>query len=126
MNAMHRIRRRSDRLAQLSAGLFVLVWLSLAAAPCVMAMELQQAPDHDCPHCPPAPCHEVAPDDCDEPDSLDGLRAGDSTPSVLAPPPATIPADAAPRRIATQHASRRQPPARAGPRPHLVNVQFNE
>ena len=126
MNVMHRIRRRSDRLARLSVGLFVLVWLSLAAAPCVMAMTSGATPEHDCPHCPPTPCHEATPESCDEPGSPGALRAADTNPNVLAPP-ATIAAAALPAPAATpRFTAAALPPSRAGPRAHLLHAQFNE
>lgn len=126
MSIMHGIRRRSDRLARISAGLFVLVWLSLAAAPCVMAMTMGTAPKHDCPHCPPTPCHESAPETCDDPGSLDALRLSDANPTVLAPPAAIaspvfpLPAET------TRDTGSGLPPSRAGPRAHLLKATFNE
>ena len=125
MNTLARIRKHSDRLAQISAGLFVLVWLSIAAAPCAIAMTLNSDDHHDCPHCPPRPCHELEPIDCEAPDSIDNLRAADSSP-VLAPPPG----EAASSPSVPVREGRGEfaylPPARAGPRPHLLNAQFNE
>jgi len=92
-----------------------------------MAMHAEiPAPAHDCPHCPPQPCHEMEPQDCDAPDSLDSLRAVDKTETIdLLPPQAVAPAlfDAA---DPTHAAIVSLPPVRAGPRPHLVNAQFNE
>ncbi len=125
MNTLARIRKHSDRLAQVSAALFALVWLSIVAAPCAIAMTLGSADHHDCPHCPPRPCHEVQIDDCDAPDSIDSLRTVDLS-LVLAPPAA----EAASSPIVGMREGRSEfayrPPARAGPRPHLLHAQFNE
>jgi len=105
----------------------VLLWLSFVAAPCAMAMQVGGTdPEHRCPHCPPAPCHEVQPDDCDSPERLDSPRLADKTQSLdllnlrpmlhAVPQPAKV-ARASPRAL---------PPVRAGPRAHLIHVQFNE
>jgi len=128
MNMLHRIRGNSGRLARVNLTLFTLVWLSIAAAPCVLAMQLgaDQSHEHQCPHCPPQPCHEVQPDDCDPPDSLDSVRTLDSSQSVAALLPATaFDGVFEPRPAAVDRAAAR-PPARAGPRAHLLHVQFNE
>jgi len=127
MNILQRIRRRSGTLARFNIALFGLVWLSIVAAPCAMAMQAGlTAAEHDCPHCPPRPCHEVASDDCDAPDALESPRLADKTHApdllnlkspLLAAEPSTRPTVVAPRSL---------PPARAGPRAHLVHVQFNE
>lgn len=127
MNVLHRIRRCSGTLARVNAALFVLVWLSIVVAPCAMAMQAGvSAPEHECPHCPPRPCHEVAPEDCDAPDSLDSPRLADKTNALellqLRPvadvvEPSAQPVIASPRAL---------PPVRAGPRAHLVHAQFNE
>lgn len=127
MNALHHIRRRSGALSRINLALFALVWLSIVVAPCAMAMQANiPAPEHDCPHCPPQPCHETAPQDCDAPDSLDSLRLVDKTETIALLPPQTVApvlfdaADTTPAAIVSL------PPVRAGPRPHLVNAQFNE
>lgn len=127
MSLLFRIRRSAATLARVNLALFALVWLSVVIAPCAMAMQLQaEVPEHQCPHCPPKPCHEVAPDQCDAPDSLDSPRLSDKTDSpdllVLRPvehaiKPSTQPALVSPRAL---------PPVRAGPRAHLVHAQFNE
>lgn len=123
MNLLARFRTRASRLASVSTGLFVVFWLALVAAPCAMAM---MAPDtgHVCPHCLPEPCHEVAAHDCDAPDLLDALRFGEQAKTMaLAPPPAiaTVPAIRGATVGVTSHSH-----SRAGPRPHLLHVQFNE
>jgi hypothetical protein len=127
MSLMHRLRRRSDRLARFSAGVFVLVWLAIVATPCAMAMQFGEMPaDHDCPHCPPAPCHELAPEDCKAPESVDSPRLSDKTPqfdAAAGPPLAAAPAPAR----ATRGWAR--PPAfssRAGPPPYLLHLRFLE
>ena len=127
MNVLHRIRRNSGRLARVNLALFALVWLSIVVAPCAMALQAgAQMSEHDCPHCPPRPCHEVTPQDCDETDSLDSLRVVDKTETTAILPPRALepaPADAA---DASHGAIAQLPPVRAGPRPHLLNAQFNE
>ena len=127
MSAMHRIRRHARFLARANLALFVLVWLSIVIAPCAMAMQAAiPAPEHDCPHCPPKPCHEVEPDDCDAPDSLDSPRLADKTNSLdllhLRPVLRAI----EPSTQTTPVFLRTLPPVRAGPRAHLVHAQFNE
>ncbi|MDT8437871.1 MAG: hypothetical protein RQ729_02540 [Wenzhouxiangellaceae bacterium] len=128
MSMLHCIRTRAAGLARLHLALFALVWLSIVAAPCAMAMQLDAAVDHahSCPHCPPKPCHEVQPDDCDEPDSLDSLRLAESSAQSLAPPVSTPPAAADARRTHHAVAYVGAPPVRDGPRAHLINAQFNE
>jgi len=125
MSLIDCIRKRSDRLAQISVSLFVLVWLSIAAAPCAIAMTLGSDDHHDCPHCPPRPCHEVQPFECDAPDSIDNLRAGDA-PQVLAPPSAEASASPVAHPPRSHSEFTYKPPARAGPRAHLLHAQFNE
>jgi|GEM_PF-1116382 len=126
MGAMNVIQRHSSKLARVNLALFALVWLSMVAAPCVMAMQVEQAGGHDCPHCPPPPCHEVAPDDCDSPDSIDGLRAGDQLKSFelapLAAPAFALDAEPGLESATLFHT----PPARAGPRLHLIHTRFIE
>lgn len=126
MSAMDFIRRHVSKLARINAALFGLIWLAIVAAPCVMAMQIESAAGHVCPYCPPPPCHEVSPDDCDQPDGLDGLRAGEQLKSFeLAPPAAPgITLDA------TSHSAPaplfHTPPGRAGPRLHLLQLRFIE
>lgn len=127
MSILHRIGHYSGTLARINLVLFVLVWLSIVAAPCAMAMQAgMAATEHDCPHCPSRPCHEMTPKDCEAPDSLDSARLSDKAnaldllvlrPALPAFKPSTQPAIFAPRAL---------PPVRAGPRPHLVHAQFNE
>jgi hypothetical protein len=74
------MRQRQRRLAQGSLALFALFWFSLITAPCAMAHvdhgDGAPAKHHDCPHCPPKPCHQKAfePVDCDQLDPVDRLR----------------------------------------------------
>jgi len=128
MVTLHRLRKHIRPLARLHLALFALVWLSLAGPPCAMAMQLgtMDDPGHGCPHCPPQPCHEVQPQDCDEPDSLDAPRLADQikTPSLGATVAPAFPRIAAVRAHAFPADERPRP--RAGPRPHLLHLQFNE
>ncbi|MGB0514979.1 MAG: hypothetical protein ACPGJE_09085 [Wenzhouxiangellaceae bacterium] len=127
MIMLHRIRQKSQRLARVNLALFALVWLSIVVAPCAMATEINvPAPVHDCPHCPPQPCHELEPQDCDPSDALDSLPLMDKAETnALSPAQAmtTVRFDSA---DAMNAAIVSLPPVRAGPRPHLVNAQFNE
>jgi len=124
---MHFIRRHVRVLARANAALFVLVWLSIVIAPCAMAMQAGvSAPEHDCPHCPPEPCREVAPEDCDAPESLDSPRLGDKTSSLDLPHPGPVVHAIGPSVQPAIVSPHPLPPVRAGPRAHLVHVQFNE
>ncbi len=98
-----------------------------ATMPCAMALvELPDDKDvHDCPHCPPEPCHEVSgPDNCDSLNPADKPR-NDSG----ADHPATlqffgIATRKSPTRLQTGAIG--PAPARDGPRRHLILVTFNE
>ncbi len=127
MSLLFHVRRSAATLSRVNLALFALVWLSIVVAPCAMAMSLAaEVPEHDCPHCPPKPCHEVAPEQCDEPDGLDWPRLADPTQSVLLPATeAALFIPIALARAASNLASQ-LPPARAGPRAHLLHQQFNE
>lgn len=128
MTTLHRIRKHRQGLARLHLALFALVWVSLFSTTCALAMELEaaQGHHHDCPHCPPRPCHEVQPEECKAPDSLDSPRLSESSSQCMAPAAAT----SAPTEIRIRDpqalAVVDHPPARAGPRAHLLHVQFNE
>jgi hypothetical protein len=77
---LHRLRRHLPRLARAHAVLFLVLWAVVVATPCVMAMQAEPAPmaGHDCPHCPPEPCHDRAvPTDCDHADPADRTRSVD-------------------------------------------------
>lgn len=127
MNLLHHIRRRSGTLSRVNLALFVLVWLSVVAAPCAMAMQAgASAPEHACPHCPPKPCDDVAPQDCDTPDSLDSLRVIDKVQAIALLPPRAFEPVLFVSTARAQPAPSFLPPVRAGPRPHLVHAQFNE
>lgn len=127
MNILHRIRCFSGTLSRVNLALFVLVWLSIVIAPCAMAMQAGAAPpEHDCPHCPPNPCAEVAPQDCEEPDSLDSLRIVENAQAIALLPPRAFEPVLFVSTARIQQAPVNLPPVRAGPRPHLVHSQFNE
>jgi hypothetical protein len=127
MMLLHRLRRRSDRLARISAGVFVVVWLAMIATPCAMAMQLGQMPaEHDCPHCPPKPCHDLAPEDCNAPEPIESPRASDKTTQFDVAP--AVPATVAASRDPATRARARPPEAtsRAGPPPYLLHLRFLE
>ena len=127
MNVLHRIRRHSGSLSRGSLALFVLVWLSIVIAPCAMAMQAgMPTTGHDCPHCPPRPCHEMTPQDCDAPDALDALRIVEKAQSIAFLPPRTFEPVFLISTARIQTVPVFLPPVRAGPRVHLVHVQFNE
>ena len=125
---LHRLRRNAPRLARLSAGLFVVLWATLVATPCVMAMQAEPPAmaGHDCPHCPPKPCHDQAgPPDCDDAEPADRTRSIDPGQFALALP--ADPADAgAPFVLQRDGPPRSTAQARAGPRAHLLHVRFDE
>ncbi|MDT8450955.1 MAG: hypothetical protein RQ847_12370 [Wenzhouxiangellaceae bacterium] len=127
MSAMHAIRRHSSQLARVNLALFGLIWLSIVVAPCAMAMQVEPAAgEMVCPHCPPPPCHDVAPDDCSDLDSLDALRLAEQVKTLSFALPAAAPeTHVATARAPSVHFAE-LPPARAGPRAHLVHQQFNE
>jgi hypothetical protein len=58
------LRKFAPRIARTTLGLFVVVWMNMAAQPCLMALEADSANqaavmtadahgDEHCPHCPP-------------------------------------------------------------------------
>ncbi len=125
---MHTIRRHLPGLGRFHAALFVLLWATMVATPCVMAVQVEPEPmaAHDCPHCPPQPCHEQAsPTDCDETEPADRLRSIDTTQfSIAVPVEAPVaPPDELDARAAPPAAQAR---SRDGPRPHLLHVRFDE
>ncbi len=127
MFLMHRLRRHSDRLARISAGLFMVVWLAMVAAPCAIAMAFGEMPaGHDCPHCPPVPCHEAEPEDCAAPDSFDLPRLSEKTPSFDLAPPNPDPGAALVRSSRPAPTFVPQPQPRAGPPPYLLHLRFRE
>jgi len=125
---LHRLRRNLPRLARVHAALFVVLWATVVATPCVMAMQAEPPAmaGHDCPHCPPQPCHDLAiSPDCDHADPADRTRSVDPGQFVVALP--YEPVDVEPGWLR----SRDGPlplsvSARAGPRPHLLHVRFDE
>lgn len=125
---LHCLRRNLPRLARVHAALFVVLWATLVATPCVMAVQAEPPAmaGHDCPHCPPQPCHDqVGPPDCDDAEPADRTRSVDPGQFTLALP--TQPADAdAPFVLQRDGPPLPKQQARAGPRPHLVHVRFDE
>lgn len=123
---IHRIRKYSATLARLNAGLFFVVWMATVIAPCAMAMQQGNGQDnHDCPHCPPPPCHELEPEQCDEPDPLELPRFAENVKSFG--PPSIVPAwTTTASTVAYPPTARARPPVRAGPRVHLLHAQFDE
>ena len=129
MNLITALRSRKSRLTRASGGVFVVLWLALVMAPCAAAMNAPDfggAGEPDCPHCPPQPCHEVQSEDCSFPDSLDVPRLSDSEQLELPALPALIPEVRALAGLSEVSYFVATPPVRAGPRLHLLNVQFNE
>lgn len=125
---LHRLRRHLPRLARIHAALFVVLWATVVATPCVMAMQAEPAPmaAHDCPHCPPKPCHETAgPQDCDELEPADRLRSIDPGQFTLALT-SELPGAASPVVLQRDGPPASNVRARAGPRPHLLHVRFDE
>lgn len=126
MSLLFRIRRSAATLARVNLALFALVWLSVVVAPCTMAMDLPaEMPGHDCPHCPPEACAEVAAQECDSPDLLAPLPSMDKV-GAIAPPPRVFTIPLPGSKVLPQPVPDAMPPARAGPRAHLIHVQFNE
>lgn len=125
---LHAIRRNLPRLGRFHAALFVVLWATMAATPCVMAMQGEPEPSrtHDCPHCPPKPCHELAsPAECDTPEPADRLRSVDASQFAAALPAGAIGiAEDRPLRSAVPSATGQR--CRAGPRPHLLHLRFDE
>jgi hypothetical protein len=93
--------------------------MAMQADPPKMAM-------HDCPHCPPQPCDaQVGTPDCDTAEPADRSRSIDPSQHLVALPselPEAEPGWALQREGPPPHATQ----ARAGPRPHLLHVRFNE
>ena len=124
------IRQHLSRTARFSLGLFVVLWIGMVIAPCAMAhVESDSGPHdshHDCPHCPPKPCHQKAePVDCDDLEPADRLRSLDSSQFVaLLSDDAPVALDDWPDRSLGSMRSNQQ--ARDGPRPHLIFQRFKE
>ncbi len=125
---LHFLRRHQPRISRALALLFVVLWSAVVATPCVMAMQAdpERPAAHDCPHCPPKPCHDsVSPPDCDDDEPADRLRTVDtSTLAIALPASATAPN---PTRLGVGAAPpAAHAPSRDGPRPHLLHVRFDE
>lgn len=124
---MHAIRRHSSKLARVNLALFGLIWLSIVVAPCAMAMQVEPAAgEMVCPHCPPPPCQDVAPDDCDDLDSLKAARLAEQVKTLSFALPAAAPETRVAAARISSFRDAEQPPVRAGPRAHLLHQQFNE
>lgn len=99
-----------------------------ATTPCAMALaEIPDAADnvHDCPHCPPEPCHELgSPDNCDRLNPADKPRSDSDADKAALLTPFRIATRERPTRLPTHAIG--PPPARDGPRRHLILVTFNE
>jgi len=98
-----------------------------ATTPCAMA--LAETPDtigvHDCPHCQPEPCHEASgPDGCDSLNPADKPRNDSGADNTAILQPFGIATRERPARLQTGATG--PPPARDGPRRHLILVTFNE
>lgn len=124
MNLIRRIRSNERRLASAGGTAFLLLWLSLAAAPCALAMVAADT-GHDCPHCPPAPCHEMQSDDCAYPESLDVPRAGDEIKLLFVALPSAYAGSFQAGPVRPQ-AVRNPSIIHAGPRTHLLFQRFDE
>lgn len=118
-------RKLASRLGRFNLALFALLWFSVVAPPCAMAMAPQPDPARQHLHCPPQACDEVAPGDCDAP-GLEPLPAPDKTPWFALPAPTVQAPASASTSTGLEVTPRGRPPVRAGPRVHLVHAQFNE
>lgn len=125
MSLIGRIRNRTARLASVSGAAFLVAWLALAAAPCALAM-LAEDTGHICPQSPPAPCQEVWLNECDQADSFEVPRVGETTQFEFFAPPAAVLSDTPITSRLESALFAERPPIRAGPRPHLLHSQFNE
>lgn len=126
------LRRHRRSLAGLAASLFLVVWASMAIAPCLMAAEAIVG--GDCPHCPepPPPCHDPGgAGACTYVDGYDFDGRAPTAPKVdvelVLAPPLTLAALALPAASAVPDCREsRPPPDPGGPRLHLRNcVQLN-
>lgn len=106
---------------------FCAIVILVATTPCAMA--LADIPDsaniHDCPHCPPEPCHEDgSTDDCDTLNPADKPRSDSGADNAAVMSNAGIALRERVPRLQTGPIG--PPPARDGPRRHLILVTFNE
>lgn len=126
MNRHVTLHRHARLRATLAA--FCALLILAATTPCAMAVDLPAGKDavHDCPHCPPQPCHDVSSNpDCDGLNPVDKPRGDcgvESMTAATAPVPGT--ALLPPARMRAEPAG--PPPARDGPRRHLLLATFNE
>ena len=121
---MHRLRRHRRTLASLAASLFLVVWGSMAVAPCLMAAEAVAG--EDCPHCPDVPpCHESTDTACTYVDGYDfdgrdpspGFKDPRLTALAVSAEPVTLPGSGALVPVVGNP----RPPDPSGPRIHLRN-----
>lgn len=118
--------RRHTRLKAL-LGAFCAIAILASTTPCAMALATtpDTASDHDCPHCPPQPCHGDNIDkDCDGLDPADKPRSDSGTDTIAAA--VHMPTAFAARPPPMRAAGVGPPPARDGPRRHLLLATFNE
>jgi hypothetical protein len=126
------LRQYRRSIAGLAASLFLVVWASMALAPCLMAAEA--AIGDDCPHCPepPPPCHDDgAGSACAYVDGYDFDGRLPAVPKVevefvAAPPLALAAAELPPGRALPCTREARAPPKPSGPRLHLRNCVLND
>lgn len=99
----------------------------LAATPCAMAVGVAPPSEaaHDCPHCPPTTDHDlVEPMDCDSSNPADKPRQ-DGGAELIAPGSMAM-SGMAQYLPLWQTRAPGPPPARDGPRRHLILATFNE
>lgn len=126
MNCHFTLHRHVRLRAMLVA--FCAVMILAATTPCAMAADLPSGAEigHDCPHCPPQPCHDASTDpDCDGLNPADKPR-NDSGADVVAAVAALMPGAALPQPARVRATAVGPPPARDGPRRHLILATFNE
>ena len=126
MNRYFTLHRHVRLRAMLVA--FCAVMILAATTPCAMAVDLPSGTEikHDCPHCPPQPCHDASTDpDCDGLNPADKPR-NDSGGDVVAAVAAHMSGATLPRPARAQAPAVGPPPVRDGPRRHLILATFNE
>lgn len=125
---MHKLRRHKQSFASLAASVFMVVWLSMALAPCLMALGATPAAAAEgCAHCPdaPPPCHDDGATTCTYVDGYhyDGrdmsVALKDVRLAVI--PVAMEPAAAEPAGRFAEPDAFPAPPDPGGPRLHLKN-----
>jgi hypothetical protein len=111
---------------------FLATALLAVSTPCGMAMAMVESDAgamHDCPHCPPPPCHaDDTADECDALDALDKPRDDRTLPDPddSAAPLLTLNAGGITADHPAIRRAARAPPDPMGPRRHLLLVTFNE